>query len=241
MFPFILSALAEDTDALTKAENAAEEAAKETAEPFISLVKQPFEELAEAGWLQVLILIALAVGGILLLSASKKKVKWSAKMLAHAAMALALSFVLSYIKLFSMGAGGSITPGSMLPVMLFSANYGLLPGLFVGFVYAVLQLVQKNSAVGIFGYLLDYFLAFSALGLAGIAKNLPKQWGLYVGMLLAMFVRFVCHALSSIVVYHVNLAGSLAYNIPYMVPEIIFCMILGVLIGPRVLKLMRET
>ncbi len=239
MFPFIASALAEDPAAAEAPVEAAE--AEEAAKPFISIVEKPFEELAEAGWLQILVLIALAVAGILLLRASKKKIQWSTKMLAHASMALALSFVLSYIKLFSMSAGGSVTPGSMLPVMLFSAYYGTAPGLFVGFVYALLQIVQKASGVGFMGYLLDYFLAFTALGLAGIAKHLPKKWGLYAAMLIAMLVRFVCHAVSSIVVYHVNLAGSLAYNIPYMLPEIIFCMILGILIGPRILKIMENS
>ena len=61
MFPFILSSLADEADTLTEAETAVEETAKEAAEPFISLVKQPLEELAEAGWLQILILIALGL------------------------------------------------------------------------------------------------------------------------------------------------------------------------------------
>ena len=229
MFPFLTTAFA---DGSSEEQNAA---------PFISLNDSPLEELSEAGWLQIAVLVVLVAAGILLLSFSKKKVKWSAKMLAHAAISLALSFVLSYIKIFSMGAGGSVTPGSMLPIMLFSANYGLLPGLLVGFAYALLQLVQGSKAVGFMGLLLDYFLAFAALGLAGLAKHLPQKWGLYVSIFIAMFVRFVCHALSSIVVYHVNLAGSLAYNTPYMLPEMIFCMILGVVIGPRILKMMKQT
>ena len=230
LFPFT-TALAEEVT----------EAAKEVKEPFISLVQHPFEKLEDAGWPQLAVLIALIALGIFMLHISRKNVKWSAKMISHAAMSLALSFVLSYIKLFSMSAGGSVTPGSMLPIMLFSASYGTAPGLLVGLAYALLQLVQKNSAVGFYGYLLDYFLAFSALGLAGLAKHLPKQWGLYVAMLIAMFVRFLSHALSSIVVYNTTIAGSLAYNTPYMLPEIIFTMILGVLVGPRIVKMMKST
>lgn len=217
----------------------AEEAA-ESKEPFITVNQQPLEELAQAGWVQIAVLAALVLFGLVLLHISRKKVHWSSTMLAHGAMSLALSFVLSYIKIFSMGGGGSVTPGSMLPVMLFGASYGLAPGLLVGFAYALLQLVQKNSAVGFYGYLLDYFVAFSALGLTGLSKHLPKQWGLYASMLLAMFVRFASHALSSIVVYHTDLAGSLAYNCPYMLPEIVFCMILGVLVGPRIIRMMKE-
>lgn len=222
------------------AETAAEATAAEAKEPLISLVQQPLAEFAEAGWVQIAVMVALGALALMLLHVSRKQVKWSAKMLAHASMALALSFVLSYIKIFSMRDGGSVTPGSMLPVMLFSATYGTAPGLLTGFVYALLQLIQKNSAVGFYGYLLDYFLAFSALGLAGLAKHLPKQWGLYAAMLIAMLVRFISHALSSIVVYHTTLAGSLAYNTPYMLPEIVFCMILGVLLGKRIIKIMQS-
>ena len=226
----LTTALAEET----------EQVVEEVKEPFISLVQQPFEKLGKAGWSQLAVLVALIALGLFMLHISRKNVKWSAKMISHAAMSLALSFVLSYIKLFSMSAGGSVTPGSMLPIMLFSASYGTAPGLLVGFAYALLQLVQKNSAVGFYGYLLDYFLAFSALGLAGLAKLLPKQWGLYVAMLIAMVVRFLSHSLSSIVVYNTTIAGSLAYNIPYMLPEIIFTMILGVLVGPRIVKMMQS-
>lgn len=237
-----LEATMESLETLANSAEAGGEATAEAAKPFVNLISNPLEDLSKAGWLQILIFIALVVLGIVLLRRrAGHQTKWSAKMLAHAAISLALSFALSYIKIFSMGAGGSVTPGSMLPVMLFSAYYGLGPGLLVGFAYALLQIVQDYQGIGIMGLLLDYLLAFSALGLAGMAKHLPEKWGLYLSMLVALLTRFICHTLSSMVVYHLNLAGSLAYNVPYMLPEIIFCMILGVIIGKRILSIMKRT
>ena len=218
----------------------AEEAAEEAKAPFIEWISNPFGKLAKAGVWEWLSIAALVVLAVVLLVLSRKKVKWTTKMLAHAAMALALSFVLSYIRFFRMAGGGAVTPGSMLPVMLFGAAYGLVPGLLVGFAYALLQIVQGAEAAGFMGLLLDYILAFTALGLAGLAKNWPKTWGLYVAMIIALVGRLLCSILSGVVVWGTPLWGSITYNTSYMLPEMVICLLLGVLIGPRVVRMMQQ-
>lgn len=218
----------------------AEGAAEEAKKPLIEWIGDPFGKLARAGVWEWLSIAALAVLAVILLTLSRKKVKWTTKMLAHAAMALALSFVLSYIRFFRMSGGGAVTPGSMLPVMLFGASYGLVPGLLVGFAYALLQIVQGAEAAGFMGLLLDYILAFTALGLAGLAKGWPRRWGLYAAMLIALVGRLACSVLSGVVVWGTPLWGSITYNVSYMLPEMVICLLLGMLIGPRVLKLMRQ-
>ena len=144
------------------------------------------------------------------------------------------------IRFFRMAGGGAVTPGSMLPVMLFGAAYGLVPGLLVGFAYSLLQIVQGAEAAGFMGLLLDYILAFTALGLAGLAKNWPKRWGLYAAMLIALVCRLVCSVLSGVIVWGTPLWGSITYNVSYMLPEMVICLLLGMLIGPRIVKLMQE-
>ena len=218
----------------------AEGAAEEAKKPLIEWIGEPFGKLARAGVWEWLSIAALAALAVILLTLSRKKVKWTTKMLAHAAMALALSFVLSYIRFFRMSGGGAVTPGSMLPVMLFGASYGLVPGLLVGFAYALLQIVQGAEAAGFMGLLLDYILAFTALGLAGLAKGWPRRWGLYAAMLIALAGRLACSVLSGVVVWGTPLWGSITYNVSYMLPEMVICLLLGMLIGPRVLKLMRQ-
>ena len=182
------------------AEEAAE-AVEEAKEPFFEWISNPFGKLAKAGVWEWIAFGALLALGIVLLVLSRKKVKWTTRMLAHAAMALALSFVLSYIRFFRMAGGGAVTPGSMLPVMLFGAAYGLVPGLLVGFAYSLLQIVQGAEAAGFMGLLLDYILAFTALGLTGLAKNWNKTWGLYVAMVIALVGRLVCSVLSGVIVW----------------------------------------
>lgn len=229
MFDWLLcSALAESS------------AGEETEKRFIEWFSDPFGKLAKAGVWEWLAFGALVVLGIVLLVLSRRRVKWSTRMLAHASMALALSFVLSYIRFFRMAGGGAVTPGSMLPVMLFSAAYGLVPGLLVGFAYSLLQIVQGAEFAGFMGLLLDYILAFTALGLAGLARKWPKTWGLYIAMVIALLGRLVCSILSGVIVWSTPLWGSITYNCSYMLPEMVICLLLGMLIGPRIVKMMRK-
>ena len=210
----------------------------ENADPAFEFIQKPFEKLLAASVWEYLAALALIAFGVLMLTLSCKQVKWTTKMMAHAAMCLALSFVLSYIRLFRMSGGGSVTPGSMLPVMIFGAGYGLVPGLLVGFAYSLLQILQGAEAAGIMGLLLDYILAFSALGLCGLSRHLPKKWGLYAAMIIALIGRLVCSILSGVIVWGTPLWGSITYNVSYMLPEMVICLILGMLLGKRLLRLM---
>ena len=136
-----------------------------------------FKKLAEVTpttWIAIAALVALAV---ILIAVSRKGQKWSAKMIASGALAIALSFVLSCIRLYRMPTGGSVTLGSMLPLMLFSVSYGVGPGLLAGLAYGLLQYLQGGWWLNVWQFILDYLLAFAALGLAGsrLMPALPAQ------------------------------------------------------------------
>ena len=77
----------------------------------------------------------------------KKGNKLTTRMLVQGALCIALAFVLSYIKLFSMPMGGSITLFSMLPIFVFAWMYGPAAGLLAGFAYSLLQVVQGAYVV----------------------------------------------------------------------------------------------
>ena len=100
--------------------------------------------------------------------------KSNIRQLVYGALCVALSFALSFVKLFSMPMGGSVTLCSMLPLMLYAYRYGLKSGLLAGLAYGLLQLVQKPEIVHWSQMLLDYPAAFAALGLAGLWK-LPDR------------------------------------------------------------------
>jgi len=127
-----------------------------------------------------------------------RKTTWNAKMLATAAACIALSMLLSYLKIFEMPQGGSVTALSMLPVMLFGWLYGVGPGLVAGTAYGLLQFIQKPEIFHWAQIILDYPLAFAMLGLAGAFRKRDKPWALPAGIVIASLGRFLCHLVSGI-------------------------------------------
>lgn len=143
----------------------------------------------------IAIVLILLVGGVLGIM-KKKNQQFTTKMLVYGSLCLALSFVLSYIKIFSWPQGGSITPGSMLPIMIFASMFGVLPGIIVGVAYGLLQLIQDPFVIHWAQLFLDYPLAFGAIGLAGLFRN-----NLILSSLIGGFSRFVFSFISGFVFF----------------------------------------
>lgn len=118
----------------------------------------------------IAIILMLLVGGVLGIM-KKNNTKLTTKMLVYGSLCISLSFVLSYLKLFSWPQGGSITPASMLPIMIFASMFGVLPGIVVGIAYGMLQLIQDPYVIHWAQLFLDYPLAFGAIGMAGLFKD----------------------------------------------------------------------
>ena len=112
-----------------------------------------FAEISPVVWG---ILGALVIVGVVLFFLTRDSKKWTTRMLANAALVIALSFILSYIRLYKMPQGGSITLASMLPIFMFAYAYGVGPGMLVGMAYGVLQFIQDAYFVHPVELLLDY-------------------------------------------------------------------------------------
>ena len=134
---------------------------------------QIFEKLTEIPMNTWIALAAIVIFGVVLLAVGRR-VKWNAKMLACGALCIAMSFVLSYIRLLHMPQGGSITPASMLPVMMFAFAFGFGPGLVCAVAYGVLQMFQDMYIVGWVQAMLDYLLAYGALAAYSLGYNLTS-------------------------------------------------------------------
>ncbi len=159
------------------------------------------------------------------------------------AILIALSVVLSLVKIWQMPLGGAVTLVSMLPVCIISLRYGLKWGFLSSCVYALIQLFFGITMDGLLGWglttgmligcmLFDYVLAFFVLGIAGIFRK-KGQTGAYAGIALAMVLRFASHFVSGYVIFtnleQWELFGSLfegapvlysiCYNGMYMLPE----------------------
>ena len=103
-----------------------------------------FGKVSGVTWIALGVVVAL---GLVVLAVSMSKKKWTAKMIAFGALAIALSFVLSCVRLYKMPTHGSITPGSMLPIMLFSVCYGIGPGMLAGLI-RMQNWIEENTDRG---------------------------------------------------------------------------------------------
>ena len=124
---------------------------------------------------------------------------FDSKSIALAGICVSLSFALSYIKLWDLPQGGSVTLVSFLPIMLFAYLYGAKKGLFVGFVYGLLQSLQDPYIIHPAQFLLDYPVAFAMAGFAGVLKNVnmkSPQLKFALSALIGGAMRYVAHVLS---------------------------------------------
>ena len=163
------------------------------------------------------------------------------RMLCEGALMVALAQILGYLKLAEAPNGGSIT-FAMFPIILFAVRWGLRPGLMAGFLFGLLQLIFDGAyAWGWQSMLLDYLVAFTPLGLAGLFRG--KSWGLFAGTLAGCLARFAIHYMSGVTVYKILAPTeflnwtfsspalySLVYNGSYMLPEGIMTTIAVVLL-----------
>lgn len=121
--------------------------------------------------------------------------------LCEGAIMVALAQALSYLKLYTLPNGGSLTP-AMFPILFFAVRWGLGSGLLAGFAYGLLQLMFDGAyAWGWQSMLLDYLVAFTPLGFAGLFKG--KSWGIFPGTVLGCALRFGVHYLSGVTIYRI--------------------------------------
>jgi len=155
---------------------------------------------------------------------SVKKAKLTTIQLSFCAMALALGTVLSNIKIFRFPTGGAITLLSMLVIALPGYFFGVVPGIITGVAYGVLQLIIDPYVLFPAQLVIDYILAFGALGLSGLFHD--KKNGLLKGYIAAILGRYVFAVLSGWIFFGsyawegwAALPYSLVYNAIYIFAE----------------------
>jgi len=121
----------------------------------------------------------------------------------YGAISIALSFALSYAKLFKLPQGGSVTFASLLPLMVYCCMFGTRRGLVVCTIYGVLQALQDPFIIHPMQFLLDYPLAFGLIGVSGIfmEKGVFKEKKIVaflLGGIIAVVLRYACHVCSGV-------------------------------------------
>ena len=161
--------------------------------------------------------------------------KFTTKTIVFSGIAIALAiFIATFIKLPSLPFGGSITLLSMLIVCLVGYWYGPIVGLTAALAYGILQFITGPYVIHPLQVILDFPLAFGALGLSGFFHT--SKYGLIKGYLVGVTGRFVVHCISGAIFYTEyvgDFGGNLAalwagitYNMTYIVPEAIVTLIL---------------
>ena len=144
--------------------------------------------------------------------------------LVEGALCIALSVVLSYLRLFRMPQGGSVNL-ELVPLILFAWRRGLYWGTGAGVLTGVLNLLLGGYIVHPVQAILDYPAAYGAMGLAAL---FPKPQLRLLGLVVATFVQFACHVLSG-VIFFASYAPegtnpwvySAVYNGSFLAPKII--------------------
>ncbi len=204
--------------------------------------------------------------------------------LTESAMLLALAILLELLsKTFipEQPFGGQLTIVSMLPVVIISYRHGVKWGFVAAFAYALIEMVIGMGTISaaflpssedymgsraILMLILDYLLAYTALGLGGVFRNRIEKPGisLMCGSLAALGTRYLFHILSGYILYAswaewfftqdgfpawggqlvssldanaLALVYSVVYNGMYMIPEMLFTAIVSVLIArPQIIQ-----
>lgn len=140
------------------------------------------------GLLAVIILIFAAI--------KIKKIKFTTSIVVQIGVALSLATVLKIFRIYHFPQGGSVTLGSMIPILIMAFFYGPEVGFLTGFLYGIISLILGPYILHPVQVLFDYPLPFMALGLAGYFRD--KK---IIGTIVAVFVRFICHFISGVVFF----------------------------------------
>lgn len=183
--------------------------------------------------------IAIIAGIVLFLAAiyfagkHSEKQKLTTRQLVFCAVAMALAFVTSYLKIFTLPWGGSVTLCSMLFIVLVANWYGVGTGITVGLAYGILQFIQEPYVLSFFQVCCDYILAFAALGVAGFFAK--QRHGLLKGYIAAVIARGAFHALGGYLYWmsympenfpkSLTAVYPIVYNYSYLVAEAIITVI----------------
>ena len=178
--------------------------------------------------------VILFVLAIIFASKHSEKGKITTHQLVFCAMAMALAFITSYIKLYELPWGGSVTLCSMLFIVLVANWYGVETGILVGLAYGILQFIQGPYVLSFFQVGCDYIFAFAALGIAGFFAK--QNHGLLKGYIAAVIARGVFHTIGGYLYWMEYMPDNfpatlknfypIVYNYSYLVIEALITIII---------------
>ena len=171
------------------------------------------------------------------------KIGSTTKILAEGTIIIALTVILKEVlpPIYRFPQGGSVSAAGMVPILWFSLRRGPHAGVEAGTIYGLINMILPGSyIVDPAQALLDYPIAFAALGLCGLFKKRPL-----VGVAVGIYGRFLAHFVSGNLFFAMYApAGmhpiiySAVYNGSYLLVELVVsAVIMYVIIKRRLLEI----
>ncbi len=161
--------------------------------------------------------------------------KTQTRIVAEVIVAVALAYALNLIVVFRMPQGGSVTAVSMVPLLWLALRRGVKVGVIGGIVFGIVDMFPQPFVVHPVQFLLDYPLAFGALGLAGLFQRYPIP-----GVIVGIACRFICHFISGFVFFGMYAPEgmnpavySAIYNGSYLIVELVLSVIVMYILVKR--------
>lgn len=162
------------------------------------------------------------------------------RILAESAILVAAALALSYLKIpigFTLGGFGGSIDFVMIPLIILALRRGAGWGLGAGLIFGILKyFFAAGFAVNWQSMLLDYSVAYMAVGLSGLPYVRRNN---ILGAFVGCFGRFIIHFISGVTIYaqwmpedFLNMTMtntwlySLLYNGTYMLPNTILALVL---------------
>jgi thiamine transporter len=161
------------------------------------------------------------------------------RVLAEATVFIALTIVLKDVlpPIYRLPQGGSVTIAGLVPLLWFALRRGVRYGVFAGLLYGLIHAILPGSyIIHPLQGLLDYPLAYAALGLAGAFQKVPL-----LGVGVGIVGRFLCSFAAGIIFFTTasidGIIASAIYNGIYLIPEfVITAIVIYVLLKRKLLN-----
>jgi len=176
------------------------------------------------------------------------KVKFNIQEMAELGVLIGLAIAFDFIPKIRVGATGGSISLTMLPLFIIAFRFNFVKSFIAsGIVYGLLTCLFDGY--GFATYPFDYLLGFGLISLTSLFRKVAfsKTAPLYLqliyfvsGILIGGFARFIGTTLSSMIVYQYTLWAGLTYNATYIIPSVLFSLLILLGLFPFLKSLARR-